>query len=138
MERKMILQQERTVRLSETDATGIIYFTNLFKYACESFEEYLENELKRGGHTFHTTNIALPIVDVKGVFLSQITTGDKVSISLEKLEKKRTSLIATTTIKKGETIVAKITIVHVAISKLTGKKILLKDCESLVQQSACL
>ncbi len=112
----MIVKQTRIVRLSETDATGIVYFTNIFKYACELFEQYLLD--RNITHLF-------PIVDAKGSFSSQIKAGDEILIEMEGLETGNSSLRATYKITAKELIVAQVTLTHVALCKNTGSKILL-------------
>ena len=132
----MILKKERTVRLSETDATGILYFTNLFKFAVEVFEDYFISVLQEVDETFATTKIILPIVDAKGEFKSQITVGDIITITIESIEPRTTSLVAYTTIKKGELLVANVSLTHVAISKETQRPVLLKNCGYLLAHCA--
>ncbi len=133
----MIFETSRTVRLSETDATGIIYFTNLLKFTCEAFEAYLQKILDQAGKTFANSRIALPIIDVKGTFLAQITAGDHINITIKEIEQKRTSVVVIAEICKNETVVAKTKIVHVAIDKETGKKVSIDECEYLLNQESC-
>lgn len=133
----MILQKRRTVRMSETDATGIIYFTNLLKYSCEIFEEFLQNEMKKFKESIISSDIAFPIVDVQGSFVSQVTVGDEITVTIKEIQKNNTSLLVRTEILKEGALVAKATIVHVAISKKTKKKVPIDECEYLLHRGSC-
>ncbi len=111
----MLIKQTRIVRLSETDATGIVYFTNIFKYACELFEEYL---LKRKiTHLF-------PLVDARSSFSSPLRAGDEIVVEMEQLELGNSSLKASYRITTSDRLVAEVVLTHVALSRETEEKIL--------------
>ena len=133
----MILRIKRKIRLSETDATGIIYFTNLLKFGCEIFEDYLHSKFKQQGETFQTSSILLPIVDVKASFVSQITIGDEITVILEKVEAKQTSLTTKVRIEKEGRLVANVCLVHVVLSRETKKKVPIEQCKYLLYQESC-
>lgn len=118
----MIFQQTRTVKLSETDATGIVYFTNLFKYAAELFEEFwLRKNL----------SFLFPIVHADGQFKKMVTFGDTIEVTLMTLKVNQTSLSAYYTILQGNQMVAEVTLTHVALDRVTKEKVNLRECENL-------
>lgn len=133
----MFLEIDRKVHLSETDATGIIYFTNHIKYACEAFEEYLMQLLSKNDKVIEEGEVVLPIVDVKSSFVSPVRWGDQLKISIKELEPKRTSLRVYTEIRKEGKLAAKVTITHVAIDKKTGQKRLIDELKYPFHQESC-
>ena len=133
----MFLQISRKVHLSETDATGIIYFTNHIKYACEAFEEYLIRLLANHDKTLEEGEVVLPVVDVKSSFASPVRWGDSLIISIKELEVKRTSLRVRTEITNKGKLAAKVVITHVAIDKVTGKKRLINELKYPLHQESC-
>ncbi len=77
----------RTVKLSETDATGIVYFTEIQKFAIEAFEEYLHTRGFGVLHIIESEEFLAPIVHITADYLMPITAGDLVSVhmTLEKI-----------------------------------------------------
>lgn len=107
---------KRVVRLSETDATGAIYFTNILKYATETFEEFL-------GASIFEENYLLPIVSAKATFLKPLFMGNEVVLQLISSKMGTTSIKLQTEIYIGDVLVCKVEVIHVATSKSEGKKI---------------
>lgn len=72
---------ERPVYLKETDATGVIYFTSLFQYALEAFEEFL---LRKGCSLakFFEQGYTMPIVHAEADYKGFLRTGDLMKIDL--------------------------------------------------------
>lgn len=71
----------RTVRLADTDAAGVVYFTRVLSMCHEAYEESLATsgiDLK----TFFDTATAIPIVRAEVDFLKPIIAGDHLLIQL--------------------------------------------------------
>jgi acyl-CoA thioesterase FadM len=110
--RELVLK--RRVRMSETDATGTLYFTNALKFATEVFEELIGFD--------HNRDYLLPIVSAKSTFLAPLFLGDEIEISLKVGKIGTSSVEICTEIKKEGKIAAQTEIVHVALSKITKEK----------------
>ena len=67
-----MFQTKRIIRLSETDATGVIYFTNLFKFATETLEEFLETKGTNLLKMIQNSDYLLPIVSAKSTYLAPL------------------------------------------------------------------
>lgn len=116
------------IRLIDTDATGVLYFSQQFNFAMEAFEEFLKD---RGfsWKEFRGLEFLLPVVHAEADYSVPLMLGDELEISLT-VEKVGTSSIALRyifrdPIKKQE--VGKVNIVHVAVSKETRASMPLPD-----------
>lgn len=116
MEKKMF-EVKRTVRLSETDATGVMYFTNLMKFAVEAFEEYMESspELFK--------EYLMPIVSAKGNYVAPLFQGDEIVLKMNIVRIGNSSVEIHTDVEKEGVLAGKVEIVHVTVSKESGKKV---------------
>ena len=118
---------ERKVTLSETDATGVLYFTNLLKYATEAFEAFLE---ERGVSLFlflRDSDYLFPIVEAKAKYFQPLFLGDPFSIVLEieKITGKSIHLYAL--FKKNGIKVGETRVVHVFVSKTSKKSLCIPE-----------
>lgn len=113
---KPMFETKRKIRLSETDATGVIYFTNILKYSVECFEEFLERK------KIHLSQKeALPIVETKSQYLAPLRWGEEVCVSLTIHAIKNSSICLHYILQKEQNIVAKVEITHVLIDKQTSQ-----------------
>ena len=94
----------RKIRLSETDATGRIYFTNLFKFVTEAFEEFLK------GKTYK-----IPIVSAKATYLAPLFWNDEIHITLTLAKLGKSSFELHGCIEKEGKVIGRTEIVHVFI-----------------------
>ena len=105
------------VRLRDTDATGVLYFTEQLRMALDALDDHfpLQNILK-------SNDLLLPIVHVEADYFSPLRVGDEVEISLN-IEK-----IGTTSFSIGYLFLDPLTkkkvgfvkIVHVVTSRKEG------------------
>lgn len=111
------------VQLSDTDMTGVIYFTNLFKWASQTFERFLFEE-----NILATANFLLPIVHASGDYLEPLQIGDQIKCDLYLESIGTTSFkLQMNLYKHPETLAGVVSIVHVAVDQKKGEKILLPD-----------
>lgn len=122
-----MFQEKRVVRLSETDATGVLYFTNLLKYAEEAFGGHLKKLGIDLGKLFAENDYLFPIVETRSKYFSPLFFGDEIFITHEILPLKRSSITLQTIFEKNEAKVGEVTITHVFTSKTTRKSIPIPD-----------
>lgn len=72
----------RTVRFQETDAAGVLYFTNILKICHEAYEESLEVSGIILKEFFTNSSVAYPIIHANVDFFRPISCGDKLKIRL--------------------------------------------------------
>ena len=69
------------IRLKDTDATGVLYFSEQFKFAQEAFEEFLKS---RGcaWDDLMGSECFLPVVHAEADYLAPLRVGDKLEVCL--------------------------------------------------------
>ncbi len=124
---------QRTIFLRETDATGVLYFSEQFKLALETLEAYFSSAGFKLQEMIKERDFYMPIVHADADFSAPMSVGDRVEIALS-LGKIGTSSFTLNTHFKSESgkALGRVTIVHVSVSKATGKPIdipeLVKEC----------
>jgi 1,4-dihydroxy-2-naphthoyl-CoA hydrolase len=70
------------IRLKDTDATGVLYFSEQFKFAMETFEEFLKN---RGfsWEELMASSYFLPVVHAESDYFAPLRVGDPLQITLK-------------------------------------------------------
>ena len=119
---------KRRVSLAETDATGILYFTNLLKFATEAFEEFLESKGSSLFQMISNGEFLLPIVSAKSTYLAPLFVGDQITLKLTLAKMGNTSLELHTAIEKAGLLMGQVEIVHVVTSRATMKKVEIPSC----------
>ncbi len=72
----------RTVRFSDTDAAGVVYFANVLSICHEAYEASLEASSINLKNFFSNPSVAFPIVHADVDFFRPMFCGDKLIISL--------------------------------------------------------
>lgn len=72
----------RIIRLTDTDAAGVVYFSNLLSICHEAYEDYLTSSHLNFKDLVYHGSISLPIVHGSINFLKPIFCGDRILISL--------------------------------------------------------
>ncbi|MBW4666765.1 MAG: acyl-CoA thioesterase [Cyanomargarita calcarea GSE-NOS-MK-12-04C] len=73
---------ERTVRFQDTDAAGVVYFTNVLAICHEAYEESLAASGINIKDFFTNPSVAFPIVHANVDFFRPMFCGDKLVIRL--------------------------------------------------------
>lgn len=115
----------RTIRLKETDATGVLYCSELVSLGLEAFEAFLQAQGFVLSEMLAKKHFLMPVVHVEADFLAPLRVGDEVTIELALSHLGTKSFHLTTNIFKMKAKVGTTTIVHVPISKESGASILL-------------
>lgn len=110
------------VFLCNTDATGVLYFAEQLKMAQMAFECYLQ-EKKICLSSVLGSGFCLPIIHVESDYFSPLFIGDLLDISVQLIRRGTTSFTLEFAFTKNDTLVGKVLIVHVTVSKETREKI---------------
>ncbi len=116
------------VRLQDTDATGVLYFTRQFQMAMEAFEEFL----KHRGYSLRQlleSNYLMPVVHAEGDYLAPVMVGDVLEVRLRVGRMGQSSLTLDYQIhdeSRGSD-VGKVQIVHVVVDKQTRESVPIPD-----------
>ncbi|MBW4580439.1 MAG: acyl-CoA thioesterase [Tildeniella nuda ZEHNDER 1965/U140] len=73
---------ERTVRFSDTDAAGVVYFTNVLSMCHEAYEASLAATGIDLKVFFSGVDVALPIAHASAAFFRPMVCGDRLNIRL--------------------------------------------------------
>jgi YbgC/YbaW family acyl-CoA thioester hydrolase len=106
-----------SIRLRDTDATGVLFFTEQFRIASEAFEEYLEQSGFTLGKLIHESDYLIPIVHVEGDYFGPLLVGDPIIVLLEVSKIGNSSFTLHYQLIKEEEKVGEASIVHVCVSK---------------------
>ena len=113
----------RMVRMQETDATGVIYFTNQLKMALEAFEEFLAYKEFSLKSMIQDKKFLFPIVHAEADYFKPITIGEKVTIILKVPNIGNHSFTHCAEFKKEGKEIGMTHIVHAIYSNEKGKTI---------------
>lgn len=116
------------LHLKDTDATGVLFFSNQFSFALEAFEAFLK-ERGFGWDQLMSSPFLLPVVHAEADFLAPLMVGDSLEISLE------ISHIGTSSVTLHYTLcnptrsltVGTAKIVHVVVSRETRQSLPIPD-----------
>lgn len=80
-----------TIKLHDTDAAGILFFANQFKFVHDLYQRFLDEIGFPLQERFATRDFSLPIVHAEADFYAPLTVGDTVEVSLRVAAVGRTS-----------------------------------------------
>jgi len=116
------------VRLHDTDAAGVLFFANYFKFAHDAYEQFMESVGFDFRHMIDKSSYLILIVNAESNFHKPMYAGDiiKVAIKTEKIG--HTSYVLSYEIFNGSgEKTATIKTTHVAIDKKSHKPIALPE-----------
>jgi len=127
-----------TVRLHNTDAAGLLFFADQFKFAHDAYESFMESIGYAFAVQFETAPYLLPIVHAEADFLKPLLTGDRITVQLVAEKIGDSSFTLAYTLLRGQSeIVGTVRTVHVLIDKTDGlKRQLLPELRQKLSQIA--
>ena len=120
----------RTIYLSDTDAAGVIYFTNALKICHEAYETWLAEIGVSLARILEQKQIAIPIVQADIDFLRPIFYGDHLQVTLDLKLVQNNEFISNYQIFRRESLhkpLAVARIKHVCINPQTRNRIPLPE-----------
>ncbi len=116
------------VRLKDTDATGVLYFSEQFKFALETFEEFLK-ERGFGWRELMASAYLLPVVHAEADYLAPMRVGDALEVSLKVAKIGSSSMTLQYHFRSPERKieVGRAEIVHVVVDKETRASVPIPD-----------
>ncbi len=121
----MPFNYNRTVRLSDTDAAGVVYFAQVLVMCHEAYEESLLTAGIDLNKLVRDTNIAIPIVHSCADYFHPILWGDKLFIQLQtqQLRENEFEINYQIVSSSSDNLLAKATTRHVCIATIGRKRI---------------
>jgi 1,4-dihydroxy-2-naphthoyl-CoA hydrolase len=119
----------RTIRFSDTDAAGVVYFANVLSICHEAYEASLAASGINLQSFFNNPAAAIPITHASVDFLRPMFCGDPVVIHLtpQQLSENKFEITYQLVATSSEQQLAKAITRHVCIDPTTRKKIQLPD-----------
>jgi len=115
---------ETTIRLRDTDAAGVVYFSAAFDLAHEAFEAFMDSVGMDIGIILRSNAYDLPIVNAEARFIKPMFAGDRIRIGVLVTRMGETSFTLSYRFRNRgdeETVYASIT--HVVVHRVERKKI---------------
>ncbi|WP_124978673.1 acyl-CoA thioesterase [Aphanothece sacrum] len=85
-----MLTYYRTIRLSDTDAAGVVYFASLLSICHEAYESSLETAEIDLKTFFRDPQMVIPIVHAEITFFQPLWSGDRLKIDLTAVQLNQT------------------------------------------------
>ncbi|NEO27020.1 MAG: acyl-CoA thioesterase [Kamptonema sp. SIO4C4] len=84
---------ERTIRLRDTDAAGVVYFTQFLHFCHEAYEESLSQSGVSLQQLVAPQDFLLPLVETSGKFFRPLFCGDRIMIELTPQQEQETEFV---------------------------------------------
>jgi 1,4-dihydroxy-2-naphthoyl-CoA hydrolase len=116
---------DRTVRMADTDASGVIYFASIQKIALEAFEEFLLSSGFELAKVMLSGPLLVPIVHVEADYLAPVYVGELLRVEMKLAKTGVTSFTLKYNIFSSEhdLVVATLAMTHVVIAKDSKKSV---------------
>jgi YbgC/YbaW family acyl-CoA thioester hydrolase len=108
-----------SIFLRDTDATGVLFFTEQMRLALEAFESFLASKGASLGELLESSTCLMPVVHVESDYFAPLKVSDKIEILLKVEHIGNSSFTLTYQIYKEGKEVGKVGIVHVTVDKNT-------------------
>ncbi|UCG61145.1 MAG: acyl-CoA thioesterase [Candidatus Zixiibacteriota bacterium] len=116
------------VKLTDTDAAGILFYGNYFRLAHDAYESFIESVEFGLAYIINDADIWLLIAHAGSDFKTSLRLGDKYAIEIRVDNIGRTSFtLKYDFLKPAGELIASVKTVHVAVSKATGKPVSLPE-----------
>ena len=125
----MSFTYHRTIRFSDTDAAGVVYFANVLSICHEAYEASLAVSGINLQSFFNNSAVAIPIIHASVDLLRPMSCGDSIIILLtpQPLSEHKFEIAYQIVAVSSEQPLAKAMTRHVCIAPSTRKKIQLPD-----------
>ena len=126
------------IKLHETDAAGILFFSNQFKMIHDAYECVLENIGFGFAELIRNQNFFLPIVHAEADYKKPLFVGDVIEIQVRLTHVGDTSFaFEYTLLDTSQAVVGTAKTVHVTIDKKTRQKIAIPPLMRTKVQDLC-
>ncbi|MCI5052198.1 MAG: acyl-CoA thioesterase [Simkaniaceae bacterium] len=111
----------KTVKLEDTDATGVIYFAKQMTFSLEAFETWLSERKYPLSKIIESGEYLYPIVHASADYKAPVKVGDELVIHLHVAKIGNSSFTITSEHHKNSVLVGYTEIVHVCQFKESGR-----------------
>jgi 1,4-dihydroxy-2-naphthoyl-CoA hydrolase len=115
--------QTLKVRMYDTDAAGILYFGNQFRFAHDTFEAMMDTQGWNFQRLFEVEPFIFVIVHAESDYLGAMHVGDEIQVTAHVSHIGNSSFTLDYEIHKQETLVGRAKTVHVCLDKVLRTKL---------------
>jgi 1,4-dihydroxy-2-naphthoyl-CoA hydrolase len=119
----MAFTYQRTVRFSDTDAAGVVYFVNVLNFCHEAYEESLIASGINLKEFFTNPSVAIPITHTAVDFYLPTYCGDQITVQLTPQQLDTHKFVINYQILSSQALSSKAVTKHVCIHPHTRNKI---------------
>lgn len=116
------------LHLKDTDATGVLYFSEQFSLVMQAFESYLESKFFSLKQLLNSS-IQFPVVHAEGDYFAPLQVGDEVEIkmAIEAIGTSSVTFVYQLVCLHRQKEVGRVKIVHVSVDRKTALAVPLPD-----------
>lgn len=137
----MVFTAKNQVRMHDTDAAGILFFAQQFRFVNDALEDYLESENVTFDQMFHNEKVVMVIVHCESDYYKSLYIGNKLEIDVfcERIGNSAFTLLYQIYRIKGEReLVGLARTVHCAVDVRTRAKVAIPDKVKKMLESALI
>ena len=112
-----------SIKLYQTDAAGLLFFSRLFEIAYDAYQDLLEKSSLSLSEILKNEPFLTPVVHAEADYRMPLEAGDRIEVRMTVENIGRTSCTLLYDIIKNDQIAGKVKIIHVSIDKRLGGKI---------------
>jgi 1,4-dihydroxy-2-naphthoyl-CoA hydrolase len=113
-----------TVKLQDTDAAGILFFTNQLVFAHETYEKFMEDIDCSLARVFEQCSYHIPLVHAEADYAKPVTVGDEIDVEMTVANIGKTSFTLDYSLTGTDGAeIGRCRTVHVTVGKSDMKKI---------------
>jgi 1,4-dihydroxy-2-naphthoyl-CoA hydrolase len=114
------------VRMRLTDGAGVVFFARWFEIAHDAYEDFMTERGAPLPRDLARANPILPLVHAEADYMASIALGDRITVTVEVVEVRRSAFTLEHTIRKPDgTLCGRLKTVHVAVDRIGGKAVAL-------------
>ena len=114
---------ETSIKLYQTDAAGLLFFSRLFEIAYDAYQDLLERSQLRLSEILKNEHFLTPVVHAEADYRVPLEAGDHVEVKITVANIGRSSCTLLYDIVKNNQIAGKVKTILVCIDKRFGEKI---------------
>lgn len=117
-----VFQTTKTLRFREADPAGIMFFGNIFGFAHDAFEEFIQAAGYAYKEWFGQSEVMIPIRHTSGDFTAPFRPGETYSVLVSVASFGETSFTMHYRFQQGSTAHAEVKMVHAVVDRQTRRK----------------
>ena len=111
------------IKLYQTDAAGLLFFSRLFEIAHDAYQDFLDNAQFGISEILKNRDFLTPVIHAEADYKMPLEAGDTIEVRMNAGEIGRSSYTLLYDILKNNHVAGQVKIIHVSVDRRSGKKI---------------